>query len=102
MHTLYELVCKNFLEGHILPYLKSSYVVEKDAAGVNRRVYKNEILDSRILLCQALCPDEFQRKLSTTAWQKKWKATEYRQFWLYLAYGLMEDLLDSKLLKLVA
>jgi hypothetical protein len=60
-----------------------------------------EVFNSRIKLVQKLCPDEFDRKVPTTDHMKAWKATSYRQFFLYLAFPLLEDLVDEETLQLL-
>lgn len=93
MHTLYELLCKHFLSDVILKkYLNNRLRFPRENRFGELARY-SDVLDSRIILAQRLCPDEFQRKVSSTAWLKGWKATEHRQFWLYMAYPLLEDLL---------
>lgn len=106
MHTLYQLVCKNFFESVIIKrYLDQSVKEEGKQLMPKAPAIRNEtgevvtfrsILDSRIAMCQKLCPDEFQRNVSTTVWISTWKATEHRTFWLYMAYPLMEDLLGPR------
>lgn len=89
MHTLYELVCKHTLVDFILNRHLNKRIMR------NRPLTYRSVLDARLEICQKLTPDEFQRKVSTTAWVKTWKATEHRQFWVYLAYPLLEDLLRN-------
>jgi hypothetical protein len=93
MHTLFELVCKKFLEDIILGRYLNNMIRRGVRNADGQPVTYRSVLDSRLKLCQKLCPDEFQRKVSTTVWIKSWKATELRQFWVYLAYPLLEDLL---------
>jgi hypothetical protein len=107
MHTLYQLVCKNFFDGIIVGRYLNARVPAFVGQPGSTVTYRS-ILDSRIALCQALCPDEFQRKVSTTTWLPSWKATEHRQFWVYLIYPMTEDLLtlhpaahNDELLKLI-
>jgi hypothetical protein len=70
---------------------------------LKRRVKKRAILDSRIKIISKLRPFEFDRQIETTEFMRMgtWKATTYRQFFLYVAYPLLEDLLDSDWLELV-
>jgi hypothetical protein len=96
MHTLYELVCKHFLEDFILGRHLNKMVQRGARNAFGEGVSYRDVLNSRIEVCQKLCPDEFQRKVSTTTWVKSWKATEHRQFWCYLAYPLLEDLLEKQ------
>jgi hypothetical protein len=74
-------------------------VGQKDKKDI--QVKRIDILNSRISELGRLCPFEFDRIVTTTKHVTSWKATSYRQFFLYLAYPLLEDLLDEKMLRLV-
>jgi hypothetical protein len=97
MHTFYILACRHFLD-FIKINLNKGFVND-EVTGVRRR--RLDILNSRIKIVGKLCPFEFDRKVTTTDHQNCWKATSYRQFFLYLAYPLLEDLVDGEILKLL-
>jgi hypothetical protein len=91
MHTMYLLVCKFFLE-QMLVVLGRGWI---SGPKPGEKLKRKAILDSRIKMMQKMVPFEFDRKIETTDYMGTWKATTYRQFFLYLAYPLLEDLLDS-------
>jgi hypothetical protein len=84
MHSLYMLLCSEFLDV-IIKYLHTAV----------RGSDRVERLSQRIIICHALVPSEFTRKVSPVSKLADWKATEYRQFFLYLAAGLLEDLVGD-------
>lgn len=51
-------------------------------------------LDARILISTQFCPKEFNRRMSPVSKCANWKAVETRQFMLYLAYNVFEDMLE--------
>jgi hypothetical protein len=99
MHTLYLVVGKHFLET-ILETISVGMVVEEH--GNQARVNRKAILNSRIAQCHKICPSEFDRRVTSTNFFGEWKATTFRHFFLYLAYPLLEDLVDDELLELIA
>jgi hypothetical protein len=100
MHTLYLLVCKHFFD-EMLGTLNRGWVTVRGPDGNNMQLRRKAILDSRIKMMDKLCPYEFDRRVETTDFLGTWKATTYRQFFLYLAYPLLEDLLDKDWLQLL-
>lgn len=91
MHLYWQLVCKHYLD-EIMFVLRRGFGVLK-----NKRISKRiHYLNSRIKAIGKLCPSEFDRKLSSTEFiHTAWKASSYRQFFMYAALPLLEDLLDE-------
>lgn len=88
MHILW-LLCSKYYMRYIISCLKHSKLLD--------------VLDSRLKVMEQLSPSEFARRVSGTSFlSTDWKATCYRQFFLYLAYPLLEDLLDEEQMKLLA
>lgn len=88
MHTLYKLICDDFMETLL-------ETIEKKVKIDDCYYDKKEILASRIEMIRRLTPSEFQRKLTGLDRLSEWKATEFRQFFLYLATALFEGLVDD-------
>jgi hypothetical protein len=84
MHSLYMLLCGEFLDV-IINFLQTAV----------RGSDRVERLSQRITLCHPLVPSEFTRKVSPVSNLTDWKATEYRQFFLYQASALLEDLVED-------
>jgi hypothetical protein len=76
-----------------LEYLNRGFIIGPPPKSEKFR--KRAILDSRIALTDKFCPSEFDRRVESSDYLGTWKASTYRQFFLYLAYPLLEDLLDD-------
>lgn len=90
MHTLYIGVLKHLMNKLMKNNLGQRYTQIKD------KPTGQQILDSRIAACHAFLPDEFSRRVTSTSNIATWKAMEFRQFFLYMAFALMEDLIDAE------
>jgi len=55
---------------------------------------KTTIISSRLLDCRPTTPREFNRKPRSLSELERWKATEFRQFILYLGVTCLTDILD--------
>jgi hypothetical protein len=99
MHTIYLNVCRE-LAGYVREECKSFVQVGTIRRKPVQQVYDE--LDARINICKLFCPREFNRRVSPLTKCGSWKAVEARQFFLYLAYGVFEGMVDPMCLELIA
>jgi hypothetical protein len=102
MHTMYLLVCKHLLEFALEGCRRTYLIPNPTDPALTCKTTKQAVIDARLEICKSLTPAEFNRKVSPTQWASDWKAVEFRQFFLYLAYPIFEDVLETHVLELIA
>lgn len=92
MHTLYLDVLRNL----------ATHLIEFNRAYFSPVGLVKDVLNSRTKVLSFFKPLEFQRRISPLSECSSWKANESRQFFTYVAYGVVEDMVDEDTLNLVS
>lgn len=85
-------------------YVLAPNSIRKRRRALRRRLPRSATLQlgERLEISTYFCPREFNRRMSPISKCSKWKAVETRQFFLYLAFGVFEGLLNETSMQLVS